>query len=219
VPHTKVCENPACRKPLSGDDAPERSTKRFCTTRCRVAFNRLHKKPSPKLGLRRGQRLILFVLSKERHGLTRKDLSKKLSDPGTDPPHFGLMSDYLGHITKEKRERTEKEKGYPSLLTLGYVTEGFAPHENSRVQDRTVRCYTITPAGRRAFAEIAEEAKRDVERLKQRWKKKQPDLEEPSEKGKRYPLTPPRNLPVPFRGQKPKQKKQKITDVVKVNKR
>lgn len=123
--------------------AAERSTRRFCSTACRVKFHRDAGKRPQQQGLRPGQIRILGALVRARGGpLDRAMIAERAF---VSP---GWMSDFIGQADPLKRAAREARTGIVSLLTLGYVRELMLEGDGRALQ----RYYKITDSGRQALS-------------------------------------------------------------------
>jgi hypothetical protein len=127
---------PVCGNPLNG----KRTTRRFCSTKCRVKAHRASGTPRRKKGLLPGQVRILEALD-GRGLMTRSEVSELAR------VSVGWLSDYLGRVDPAARPDAEARAGYPSLLTLGYVEQIVLDDE----EDLWERVYRITKTGERAL--------------------------------------------------------------------
>src|SRR5262249_15584825 len=129
---------PVCGGPVEA----RRSTKRYCSTRCRVKAARDRGLVrTPKEGLRPAQVRILAVLAKAKGSMNRRMISDR-GVPG------GWLSTHLGKVDPAERAQAEAKSGIVSLLTLGYVCGRVFKDECYRKE----HLFDITPPGREALA-------------------------------------------------------------------
>lgn len=97
-----------------------------------------------KEGMRTGQIRVLLALStlSPQGGLTRAKLSELVGATN------GWVYCFTGSTDEKQREKTEKEMGYPSLLTLSYIRTLLVQAEEGLPKERI---YRITAAGRKAL--------------------------------------------------------------------
>jgi hypothetical protein len=93
-----------------------RSTRRYCSTRCRVAAHRAKTGGRSKTaGLRPAQVRILAALDGRSWGLTRAGIAAAAG------VSVSWLSDHVGRLDPVKRAAREARIGHVSLLTLGCV--------------------------------------------------------------------------------------------------
>jgi predicted nucleic acid-binding Zn ribbon protein len=140
--------------PVCGDAvAAERSTRRYCSERCKAAAGR--RRPRVRRGLLPAQVRILEVLAEmwwrtagkwgEEDGggcICRRQIAER-SGVGV-----GHMGDLIGRVRPSRRSEAEARTGIVSLLTLGCVEEVMCD-----IDGKSERCYQITAAGRKALAD------------------------------------------------------------------
>ena len=101
---------------------------------------------SKKEGLRNPQVRILLCLQKNPKGLTRKELSAQA------PVDNAFCTEYLGATSDEIRFKNDtKPTGFPSLLTLGFISRETHADESGTI-------YKITTVGREAAVAAAKAA-------------------------------------------------------------
>jgi len=132
---------PVCGEPV----AAQRSTRRFCSTPCRVKAHQASVSRRPKEGLRPAQVRILALLAKAIAPVERRWIAK-----GTGVR--GWLSDYLGQIDPWKRAAREAKTGILSLVTLGLVLPMALFWNYDDPSSRKMHCCEITATGREALA-------------------------------------------------------------------
>jgi hypothetical protein len=123
-----------------------RSTRKFCSTRCRVAAHEAKVKPL-KEGLRPTQIKILSLLGTVRGkgGLNRAMIAERI---GTGRGH---LTDLIGQNDPRRRKAREARTGIRSLLTLDYIASSVIPGD-SMDSGRAETVYLVTDKGREALA-------------------------------------------------------------------
>lgn len=102
-----------------------------------------------KTGLRDAQIRILKVMAKARAPLTRVTLNEAVAAVGDFPTaekFIQWMADPLGASDPANRPTAEGRCGYPSLLTLKYVSQ-----KTIKILDKPTLVYEITATGRKGL--------------------------------------------------------------------
>ena len=126
---------PVCGMPIIA----QRSTRRFCSTACRVKRHRDSGARTRKEGLRPAQVRILEALARVDGVLSRAMIAQEAH---VSP---GWLSDFVGHVDPAKRVAREAHTGIVSLLSLGFVCERILD-----IDGKKERAYQINTDERRS---------------------------------------------------------------------
>jgi hypothetical protein len=118
-----------------------RSTRWYCSARCRFAYHRSGRQPKKREGLRPAQVRVLEVLAGAVRGWMRQD--DLLRRARVAPGH---ASDLLGQLNRTRRSARAARTGVRSLLALGYVRR-----HKLDVDGVWERWWEVTAAGRAAL--------------------------------------------------------------------